>query len=526
MDFLASLPTVWTRAGVLLLAVYLCMVLLRQGLRVQGDLRAVFLMAALGLLPSVFLTLWAYGGANLLDVFDRQLEINRNTSNWWVLEIRPETGGGEPWHLNLMATGIVFSALYILVTLVIAVFSFHYARTKGVEFLSLHKALLKWVIVLLGCALFLQIKPWALFLGMGAASIVLGFALKEMLENLFTGMTLDMEGAFRRGDWIRVGDGQTVGKVYEKNWRATRIITLNHESITIPNRLLGSEKILCYNKPHKWFAHNLRVGASYNDPPVKVKEILRAILMRHPNIVKNPAPDIRTVEYADFSVNYDMKFWILDYAQLMRTVDEVMTQVWYAFKFYGVEIPFPIRTVHFKEREELREERAGIEREVNTNREFLRSLPFFKKHLTFKDIDFVAQNAFKRGYFPDEPIVQRGDFGDSLYIIMDGLALVIMPDGRRVELEAGKYFGEMGLLGGRVRTADVVAGPNGALVIRVDKYCMDVLFRAYPDLLQEFRMLRDVRKEELPVEKREPAARKKNPLRRAGRLAADFLRPW
>jgi small-conductance mechanosensitive channel len=510
--------------GAVLVTAYLCFIFFRQGMRHQGDVRAVFLVSALVLLPAVLVAFCVYGGRNILNLFDRGLEDNLNPANWWVLRIVPEKG--DPWHLNLITTAIVLSLFYIVVTLFIEAVSAHYARKKEIEFLSIHKALLKWGVVLLGGALFLRITPWSMLLGMGAASLVLGFALKEMLENLFTGMTLDMEGAFHRGDWIRVGDSDTVGKVYEKNWRATRVLTINHESIIIPNRLLGSEKIVCYSKPYGSFAHTLRVGTSYNDPPVKVKEILRTILMRHPNIVSHPVPEVRTVEYADFSIYYDLKFWITDYAMLNRTIDGVMTQIWYAFKFYGVEIPFPIRTVHLKDREQLQEEKAGIEEDVNANRDFLRELPYLKKHLTFKDIDFLAQNSFKRGYFPDEHIVQKGEFGDSLYIVMEGEARVVMPDGRRVELQAGSYFGEMGLLGGLRRTADVIAGGNGALILRVDKYCMDVLFRDYPDLLQEFRALRDVRQEELPMGKAVETRAGIHPARRAGRFLLRFLRPW
>ena len=312
MDSLSSGSNVLTIAAAIVLTAYLCIIFFRQGLRYQGDIRAVYMVASFLFLPILLVAFSVYGGRNLLDVFGRDLAVNTNPDNWWVFHIVPETG--SPWYLNMITTGLVLCIFYIVVTLLIAAVSSYYQRKKDMEFLSIHKALFKWVIVLVGCAIFLKIKPWPLFLGMGAASIVLGFALKEMLENLFTGMTLDMEGAFHRGDWIRVGDSDTVGRVYQKNWRATRIITLNHESITIPNRLLGSEKILCFNKPQMWFAHNLHVGTSYNDPPVKVKEILRNILMRHPNILKNPAPEVRTIAYDDSSINYEMKFWMREYA--------------------------------------------------------------------------------------------------------------------------------------------------------------------------------------------------------------------
>ncbi len=524
MDFLSTGSFALSVSTAILITAYLCIIFFRQGLRVQGDIRAVYMVTALFFLPVLLVGVSVYGGRNLLDAFHRELAMNTNPDNWWVVHIVPETGA--PWHLNLITTGLVLSIFYIVVTLLIAAVSSYYQRKKDVEFLSIHKALFKWVIVLLGCAIFLKIKPGPIFLGMGAASIVLGFALKEMLENLFTGMTLDMEGAFHRGDWIRVGDSETVGRVYQKNWRATRIITLNHESITIPNRLLGSNKILCFNKPQPWFAHNLRVGASYNDPPVKVKEILRNILMRHPNIVNNPAPEVRTIAYDDFSINYEMKFWMREYGQIQRTCDAIMTQIWYAFKFYGVEIPFPIRTVHFKDREQLREEKAGIEADVDSRRKFLMELDYLRKHLSFKNIDFLAQNSFQRGFFPDEHVVQKNEFGDSLYIVMEGQCTVLLPEDRTVELKPGQYFGEMGLLGGRRRTADVIAGENGVVVLRVDKSCMDVLFRAYPDLHKEFRALRDVRKEELPLEKRAAEASRAHPVKRAGRFLAEFFRPW
>ena len=203
-----------------------------------------------------------------------------------------------------------------------------------------------------------------------------------------------------------------------------------------------------------------------------------------------------------------------------------MTQVWYAFKFYGVEIPFPIRTVHFKDREQLREEKAGIEEDVDSRRKFLMELDYLRNQLAFKDIDFLAQNSFQRGFFPDEHIVQKNEFGDSLYIVMEGECKVLLPEGRSVELQSGQYFGEMGLMGGKRRTADVLAGENGTVVLRVDKYCMDVLFRAYPDLHKEFRALRDVRKEELPSDGRGGPAARVHPVKRAGRFMVEFFRPW
>ena len=125
----------------------------------------------------------------------------------------------------------------------------------------------------------------------GAASVIVGIALQEPLSSLFKGVALDLEGVFHRGEWIRVGgQGGVAGQVVDKNWRTTKIMTIDDELITIPNSVLGSEQILNYNQPESAHVHRLQIGTSYNDPPVKVKEILRTILIREPRIEKHPHP--------------------------------------------------------------------------------------------------------------------------------------------------------------------------------------------------------------------------------------------
>ena len=511
------------RVFAVLFGMYLSIVLFRQSLRSRGEARSVFLVAGLLLLPPLIATYILYDGC-MLSVFDPELAINQDASKWWVARVSQETG--EPWFLNILAMMITFSSLYIGVTLLISLASSFYKKKKGVELLSMHRALLKWSLVLSGCVVLLNINLWPVLLGMGAASIVLGFALKEMLENLFTGMALDAEGAFHSGDWIRIGDSDTIGKVYEKNWRSTKLLTKEDESITVPNRLLGAEKILCFNKPGSLFARKLRVGTSYSDPPVKVKEVLRTILIREPRVAKDPPPEVRTIEYGDFSIVYEMKFWIRDYGEYQHINDSIMTKVWYAFQFYGIQIPFPIRTVHMKEREQLLEEESDVQRDVEGKMAFLRNLDFLNRHLLLQDFDFLARNSFLRKYFAHEHIIQKGEIGDALYLVMEGWCQVVLPDGRKRRLDAGQYFGEMGLLGARQRTADVLAGDEGATVLRIDKHCMDMLFRSHGDLIQEFEHIRDARREELPPEEPALDQARVDPLRRALQYAADFLRPW
>ena len=390
--------------------------------------------------------------------------------------------------------------------------------------------LIKLLLLLLGLMIYLKLEGVSLtplWVGMGAASLVLGLALQEPLSSLFKGLAMDVEGVIRRGDWIRVGGEDGIaGKVVESNWRTTKIMTIDDELVTIPNSVLGSETIINYHQPEAAHVHRLNVGTSYNDPPVKVKEILRTILMRHPLVVKDPAPQVRTIKYNDFSIDYELKIWLTDYGQHPRVTDEIMTQIWYAFKFYGIEIPFPIRTVHMKKQEHLNEEGKRIQDGVDDVHLFFKTLDYLSEHLSYKDFEFLSRNAFQRRYLPDEHVVHRGERGDALYIVREGWCEVVLVNQERRRIDPGHYFGEMGLIGSVMRTADVVAGPEGALTIRIDRECMHILFKRYPELYETFRLTRDRRIEDagFVTGERKPVIESWSSRFMKG--LKDFLVPW
>jgi small-conductance mechanosensitive channel len=507
------------------LGVYLFFVFLKQGLRREREGRSFWLVLGLVVLPLLaavhYLGRWSFDPAAGWNALDR----------WWCLRIPPPEGeDGPPSAFNLITGGLVIALLYTAATLLVGLFSRYYHVRRGSHMLAIHKVLVKLAVVLVGLTVYLKgqdISLTPLWVGMGAASIVVGIALQEPLANLFTGVALDLEGAFKRNDWIRVGGKDGIaGKVVEKNWRTTKLVTIDHELVVIPNRSLGSEVLLNYHQPAAAHAHLLYVGTSYQDPPVKVKEVLRTILVREPRILKEPDPQVRTIRYNDFSIDYELKFWIDDYGEHPEIKNAVMTQIWYAFKFFGIEIPFPIRTIHAKARRHLVEEEGARSERHGEVSAFLQSLPFLNEHLTHKDFDFLAHNCFTRFYRAGEHVVTRGELGDAIFIVRDRWCEVLLPDGRTRRIEAGEYFGEMGLLSLRPRTATVAAGEEGSTVIKVDRECMEALFRRYPRLKEEVVRVRDHRLDDTGITAEMPEEEPRTWARRIARGVREFLVPW
>ncbi|MBE0618180.1 MAG: mechanosensitive ion channel, partial [Proteobacteria bacterium] len=240
-------------AGVVFL--YAFTVCVRHVFGGRGATRAIGVVAAVLLVPALAAIHW-YARWDL----SATSPLN-DPSRWWV--IRVDGPGGQPaWTLNLVVAAVIFSVLYAGATALVAALASWHNRARGGHIQALHQGLGKWLLVATGLLVYLKAVGFSLtplLFGMGAASIVVGLALQEPLSNLFAGLALDMEGAIEQGDWVRVDvDGGTVGRVIDKGWRTTRLLTLEQELVTLPNRLVGGQKIVNFQRPEPQHAHTLR----------------------------------------------------------------------------------------------------------------------------------------------------------------------------------------------------------------------------------------------------------------------------
>ncbi len=78
----------------------------------------------------------------------------------------------------------------------------------------------------------------------GVTALVVGFALRNMILDLFSGIALNIEKPYSIGDWIelhhKLSDERTVGEIMEISWRATQIRTEENTLLIIPNSIISS----------------------------------------------------------------------------------------------------------------------------------------------------------------------------------------------------------------------------------------------------------------------------------------------
>ena len=172
------------------------------------------------------------------------------------------------------------------------------------------------------------------------------FGSSGAISNIVSGITLTYTNAFRSGDFIRIGD--TIGFVRERSLLVTRIVTIQNESVTIPNSSILSTSILNYTSlaASKGLVLTVSAGIGYDVDWRTVSRLMIEGARRTGHILPDPPPIVWQTELGDYAVSYQLRAWS-DRADLMfETHSELRANVLDEFNRAGVEIMTPSIFAH------------------------------------------------------------------------------------------------------------------------------------------------------------------------------------
>ena len=160
-------------------------------------------------------------------------------------------------------------------------------------------------------------------------------------SNLFAGLAIQIEKPFRVGHWVTIG-GQN-GLVSEITWRATKIRTKAGNFVIVPNSVLARDTITNYSEPTLETRVEVEVGAGYETPPNEVKAAIRDAIRDESLIVRAREPEILLADFGASAIVYRVRVWTTDFAADERIRDRIRSQIYYAFRRLGINIPYPIQ---------------------------------------------------------------------------------------------------------------------------------------------------------------------------------------
>ena len=330
-----------------------------------------------------------------------------------------------------------------------------------------------------------------LLAGSGVVAIVVGFAGQNLFAGIIGGIAIQINRPYKLGDWLKVGD--TYAEVREINWRSTRLCTNDDIYLDIPNNEMVGHQIVNLHYPTELHAMRIRVGVEYKNPPNLVKEALARAAQGAKNVVPDPPVRVFLVDFADYAVIYEIKYYMGNHSRINETNDAVRTNVWYELKRRGITIPFPIRTLQVQRKAAL-----PVQEEKAEALSILRAEPLFES-LSEEQLNHVVQEARLKLFGRGEPVIEEGAEGDSMFVMLRGAANVfVSKNGSRIRvatLGAGNCFGEMSLLTGEPRSATVRADGD-CYVMEIGKPVMAELLRDAPSYLEKLSELLAQRKME------------------------------
>jgi len=289
----------------------------------------------------------------------------------------------------------------------------------------------------------------------GVIAMIIGLAIQINISNIFSGIAINIERPFRIGDWVKIGQFDE-GEIVDITWRSTRLKTRAECILSIPNSMASESPILnyCYPDDVYWLWPTVYVHPMH--PPDRVKKILLDALLSAEKVLKDPAPVIFLTGINEWAATYWIAFCADDYGDKFYILENVWTRVWFHLNRAGITPAVQRQEIHlFKGVKE----RGGDEatKPITLLQEVDIFKPFSEEAKLYLS-DCIRRHHIEQG----DVIVEQGDAGDSLFLIVEGVVGVYVraDDGKSKEvarLGAGNFFGEMALLTGEDRTATVIA---------------------------------------------------------------------
>ncbi len=210
------------------------------------------------------------------------------------------------------------------------------------------------IVIISALAIYMVFQAWdidmtAWLASAGIIGIAVGFAAKDTLANLFSGVFIMVDTPYKIGDFIVLDSGER-GEITHIGIRSTRMLTRDDVEVTVPNSIMGNTKI--FNEsggPHKKYRIRIKVSVAYGSDIDQVRKVLMAVASVQPDICRIPEPRVRFRELGDSGLHFELLCWIDEPVLRGRSIDAMNELVYKQFLLDGIEIPFNKQDIYIKD---------------------------------------------------------------------------------------------------------------------------------------------------------------------------------
>jgi small conductance mechanosensitive channel len=242
---------------------------------------------------------------------------------------------------KLIIGAVVLAAFYLGWLLINPFLKMIFKRSRTNEMTSTFlSTLAKYSLLIIGSVTALDsmgIKIGAVLASLGIAGLTIGFAARDSLSNIISGILIFIDRPFVIGDIVEI-EG-FYGRVEKITLRSTRIITSDGKMLAVPNTEIINKTVASYtNFPH--LRLDIQVTIGVNEDIEKARRILVDLLENKPEFLAEPGPRVVVTSLNDYNVALELQVWLKDERAHIEKRYKLREEVFNALTAAGIEMPF------------------------------------------------------------------------------------------------------------------------------------------------------------------------------------------
>lgn len=242
--------------------------------------------------------------------------------------------------VNLLVASVVFAAFWLLWLILRSVIATAFKRANSdATTTSFMLTALKFALLTIGAVTALDsagIKTSAVLTSLGIVGLTVGFAAKDALSNLISGVLIFLDRPFVIDDLVEI-DGR-YGRVHRITLRSTRIITNDGKMLAVPNTEIINRIVTSYtNYPNLRLDIAVNIGVHENI--ARVREILLGLIQDQAVFMQTPAPRVVVLALNDYNIALELQAWVYKEREHVEHRYALREAIFNALNDAGVEMP-------------------------------------------------------------------------------------------------------------------------------------------------------------------------------------------
>jgi small conductance mechanosensitive channel len=242
--------------------------------------------------------------------------------------------------VNIIIAAIVLAIFYLIWRVLSRVALTRWKHRLDKTSAAFAETLIKFSILSIGVLAALGaagIQTTAVLASLGVVGLTIGFAARETLSNIISGILIFLDRPFTIDDLVEI-DGN-YGRVERITLRSTRIVTNDGKMLAVPNSAVMNKTVISFtNFPH--LRLDIAVTVAVTEDLDRARTILLSLVQNDLDFMAEPFPIVVVTQLNDYNVTLELRAWLTDERQHVHKRLELREKAFKALTAAGVEMPF------------------------------------------------------------------------------------------------------------------------------------------------------------------------------------------